>query len=696
MTPHERLSRAVKATVRSINDTDDQLRMFNEPEWPDAIARILSAARGLHDVHGVEPDAGIADDYANLYGILSQIDWPDDHDDSADPDRDDRLAMLRKSIGGLALDCFNILQKARVIGLIPGKSGLDIPAGTLADKAGREPMLRALVARLEVIEARLNAVVAPPQENATRYAMMVAHYQRVMRTNIANFKLAISTGPRIDLAVLERASIAMTDVTARFIKTLRSAASLAGASLTKAVTAMGGPIGRVVRGVTTLAKSVIRVETVRPPRPDDVRAVTRHGILGFISYAHEDKDICDALRIQLKATERAYGIEFWANDSFESGKNFDLAVTNAITNASVHILLISSNSICSDTIMDWEIPAIRRKHLDDDTLLLPVIVNDCSWDMITGNLLASPRDDQLNLKPIKNWRRRDQALNRVREELEAALRAHFGIVGRTNSLQTWQPKQQDGPDPLIENRPTASELVAQLPDDFLDQAHKMILAGQMVPAHWIPRIAKMDFEGENISNISPLEHLVALTGLRLTRTPVTAIEPLAQLKALKSLSLMSTAIVDISPLKDLVALKTLYLNDTRIREIAPLARLVSLDHLDLSNTQVTDITPLTGLTALQSLELSGTRVSEISPLASLTALKSLVLSNTRVSDVAPLANLTALKSLGLLGTTVSDIAPLSGIPQLTIEVETESRARALRATLAPGSAVKVEASYAPM
>lgn len=148
---------------------------------------------------------------------------------------------------------------------------------------------------------------------------------------------------------------------------------------------------------------------------------------GFISYSHEDMAVCDELRKQLKATERAYDIEFWIDKRNQTGRHFDKAVEEAIAAAQVHILLTSCNSLWSDTIMNWELPAINAKQRADSDLVLTVVLDDCRWQGITGTLLASPRDDRLNLKPVKNWHKRNQGLNRVREECEAAIRDHFGI-----------------------------------------------------------------------------------------------------------------------------------------------------------------------------------------------------------------------------------------------------------------------------
>ena len=146
---------------------------------------------------------------------------------------------------------------------------------------------------------------------------------------------------------------------------------------------------------------------------------------------------------------------------------------------------------------------------------------------------------------------------------------------------------------------SAAESPPPLPEDYVEQAKVMILAGEVPPANWVPHLTKLDFS--------------------------------------------DTKLADIAPLASLTALQSLDLTDTQVSDVAPLASLTALQGLDLTGTQVSDVAPLASLTALQRLYLTGTPVSDVAPLASLTALQDLGLRGTPVSDVAPLASLTALQ-----------------------------------------------------
>ena len=98
MTPQEKLVKAVQDTLLSIGEARLQMRYFNDSEWPDQIEAVLATAVGFYEVHGQQSDDAIAEDYANLAGVIGQLVWPDL---SHDPDADQRLRELRKAVGGL-------------------------------------------------------------------------------------------------------------------------------------------------------------------------------------------------------------------------------------------------------------------------------------------------------------------------------------------------------------------------------------------------------------------------------------------------------------------------------------------------------------------------------------------------------------------------------------------------------------------
>jgi len=150
-------------------------------------------------------------------------------------------------------------------------------------------------------------------------------------------------------------------------------------------------------------------------------------INGFISYSHDDRKICNELRKPLKQLTRVFPIdEFWIDEANTTGRCFRTGYQGAVDAASIHILMISANSLWSDEIMDREIPYIFDKQEKDDDLVFPVIVEDCLWEPVVGTVLPSPRDKSLRVKPLKNWGRLSQGINQTARELQHAISHHFG------------------------------------------------------------------------------------------------------------------------------------------------------------------------------------------------------------------------------------------------------------------------------
>jgi len=148
--------------------------------------------------------------------------------------------------------------------------------------------------------------------------------------------------------------------------------------------------------------------------------------------------------------------------------------------------------------------------------------------------------------------------------------------------------------------------------------------------------------GQNILDLSGLEHCTRLTGLYLGGNHIS----------------------DVSPLSALASLTRLYLGDNRISDIAPLANLTNLTEIYLYRNQISDISPLSSLANLTRLSLGYNEISDISPLANLTNLTRLYIEHNRISYIAALASLTSLTELHLGWNQISDIAPLVDNPGL--------------------------------
>ena len=149
----------------------------------------------------------------------------------------------------------------------------------------------------------------------------------------------------------------------------------------------------------------------------------------------------------------------------------------------------------------------------------------------------------------------------------------------------------------------------------------------------------MDFDDNEISDVSVLENLTNL----------------------KHLDASSNEISDISPIRNLTKLTWLDLDSNEKVDIYLLKDLSNLRYLDMHHSKLSDLTPLINLTKLRELLLNHNSISDVSPLRNLTNLNTLNLNNNQIADVSPLKNLTNLKTLNLNNNQIADFSPIAGL-----------------------------------
>lgn len=147
-----------------------------------------------------------------------------------------------------------------------------------------------------------------------------------------------------------------------------------------------------------------------------------------------------------------------------------------------------------------------------------------------------------------------------------------------------------------------------------------------VPLHILfPCVQILVLDGNNISDIAPLQLF----------------------NQLKELSLQKNRIADITPLQFLVSLKILNVDRNKIRDITPLQYLKELEELSACGNKICNLSPLCNLLQLQVLSMSYNSIFDIEALRFLTKLQCINLCNNEISNVSPLQHLASLKYLYL-------------------------------------------------
>ncbi|NVM05114.1 MAG: leucine-rich repeat domain-containing protein [Candidatus Helarchaeota archaeon] len=107
-----------------------------------------------------------------------------------------------------------------------------------------------------------------------------------------------------------------------------------------------------------------------------------------------------------------------------------------------------------------------------------------------------------------------------------------------------------------------------------------------------------------IGDIQGLEYCTNLEVLSFDGNSVSDLSPLSGLKKLKEIWLVDNAVEDVSPISKLPNLEKLVLDlNSHLIDISPLSSLPSIKYINISNTSVRDITPLQNLNTLEKLGL---------------------------------------------------------------------------------------------
>ncbi|MCJ8274024.1 MAG: leucine-rich repeat domain-containing protein, partial [Psychrosphaera sp.] len=120
-------------------------------------------------------------------------------------------------------------------------------------------------------------------------------------------------------------------------------------------------------------------------------------------------------------------------------------------------------------------------------------------------------------------------------------------------------------------------------------------------------LTTLDLRKNSISDITILSDLTALTQVKLAKNAISDLSPLASLSALTFVSLSANQFDNamLQALSDLSNLSVLYLRDNGISDLTALANLTHLTRLYLNNNQVESVSALFNLSVASRIDLRG-------------------------------------------------------------------------------------------
>lgn len=220
----------------------------------------------------------------------------------------------------------------------------------------------------------------------------------------------------------------------------------------------------------------------------------------FIAYAHKDYYWKDKASNHLSVLSSSLQLEVWSDNDIGAGQDWLKEIEAAIAQASVAILLISSNFLTSDFINRKEVPNLLSRKSTDGLPIIPILIRECSWKHVSWL-------NKLQLRPFdakaiaSSGKKSDAYLSEIANEVALILK-QTAPTKKSDMLK--KPKSSN-------TKKKAPILVSSLPapeNDHITRLDTLPIGGLPLPC-FFPSIS-----GAAKSNFSPLDHLQILVKLK--------------------------------------------------------------------------------------------------------------------------------------------------------------------------------------
>lgn len=190
----------------------------------------------------------------------------------------------------------------------------------------------------------------------------------------------------------------------------------------------------------------------------------------FFSYSHDDEHSRNQLEKHLSMLKHQGLIEPWHDRRITAGAAVDDAISNALEEADIILLLVSASFIASPYCYSKEMERAMQRHHDGTAVVIPVIVRTCDWHPAPlGKLLAVPKDG----KAIDLWANFDEAYTDVTRQIRSVVEKRASAATAHSVAVNTRGKTSSSPAALPSGLPRSSNL--RLKKEFTDQDRDQFL-----------------------------------------------------------------------------------------------------------------------------------------------------------------------------------------------------------------------------
>ncbi|WP_441292045.1 toll/interleukin-1 receptor domain-containing protein [Sorangium sp. KYC3313] len=169
----------------------------------------------------------------------------------------------------------------------------------------------------------------------------------------------------------------------------------------------------------------------------------------LVCFSPKDQELKDQLARHLQVLVRFARIELWSAEQIRAGAETHREIEQAIDRADVALILLSSELLASDKLLNVELPRLQQRHSSGRLRVIPVLLGSCLWELHPWlkELHPLPRGG----KPIGSFsgEGRDAVLTEVAREIVGLAATPMGSAtanGNDEPIQASAPTPRAGGD----------------------------------------------------------------------------------------------------------------------------------------------------------------------------------------------------------------------------------------------------------
>ncbi|WP_273567016.1 TIR domain-containing protein [Maribacter halichondriae] len=143
----------------------------------------------------------------------------------------------------------------------------------------------------------------------------------------------------------------------------------------------------------------------------------------YAIYASEDIEMVLPILHRLGPLEEDHNITLWHDDPIDSGQPWKPRDESRLNKADIFLLLVSNAFMHSEFIQQLEFKRVIDRYKEDGTIVIPIILDDCPWDIDFKSDDYNFNFKELQVlpegaEPLSDWDSTEQAIKHIADRVK--------------------------------------------------------------------------------------------------------------------------------------------------------------------------------------------------------------------------------------------------------------------------------------